>query len=235
MEQIEMLWQFQQADMEADALEGEIKRSPIRVALMKKRDFLVEQQNTFKRMEDEVAEMLDRVDVIKDAIGRLEEQLGALQKRAEEEPPQTLEQARQFTQDAQKLLGGISSYEDEMRRIEKDAAQSESTEKDIRMKVLKTKAEYDKQKIEYEAEKKEQMKALEEKRRAAQERAKGIDETLLKRYDVIKQHCVPPVARLIGDQCGGCNMNLPSVTLRNLKVGSKVIECENCGRMIIQM
>ncbi|MEG1776765.1 MAG: hypothetical protein RR367_09660, partial [Clostridia bacterium] len=70
MEQTELLWQFQQADMAADALENEIKRSPTRLALKKNREFLVEQQNAVKRMEEEIAEMVDRVDIIKIAISR---------------------------------------------------------------------------------------------------------------------------------------------------------------------
>ncbi len=230
-----MLWQFHQADMDADALEGEIKRAPTRIALMKNRDFLVEQQNAVKRMEEEVSEMVDRVDVIKDAIARLEEQLTVLQKRMADSPPATLEQAKELSQDAQKLLSGITSYEQEMKRIQQDAADRDRLEKDIRMKYAKVKAEYDKQKVAYEAEYKEQMKALEDKRRITQDKTKGIDPQLLERYQLIKQHCVPPVARLIGDQCGGCNMSLPSVTLRNLKTGSSIIECETCGRMIIQI
>ena len=235
MEQIEMLWQYQQADMEADAMEGEIKRAPNRLALLKNREFLVEQQNVVKRMEEEVTEMMDRVDVIKDAVSRLEEQLNALQKIMREHVPENLEQVKTLNQDAQKLLSGIASYEQEMKRIQKDAADRDRLEKDIRMKYVKVKGEYDKQKIAYEQEYKEQMKTLEAKRQAAQEKTKGIDSALLARYQTIKQHCVPPMARLISDQCGGCNMSLPSVTLRNLKSGSKIIECETCGRMIIQM
>lgn len=235
MEQIEKLWQFQQADMEADALEGDIKRAPNRLALMKNREFLVDQQAAVKRMEEEVSEMVDRVDVIKDAIGRLEEQLTVLQKRMELSPPESLEQAQDLSRDAQKLLSGITSYEQEMKSIQRDAADRDRLEKDIRMKYAKVKAEYDKQKVEYEAEYKEQMKQLEEKRKVAQEKAKGIDEQLMERYQAIKQHSVPPIARLMNDQCGGCNMSLPSVTLRNIKAGAQIIECETCGRMIIQM
>ncbi|MCL1854658.1 MAG: C4-type zinc ribbon domain-containing protein [Clostridia bacterium] len=235
MEQVEMLWQFQQADMDADAMEGEIKRAPTRLALLKNREFLVEQQNIVKRMEEEVSEMVDRVDVIKDGINRLEEQLGALQRRLAEHTPTDLEQARELSLDAQKLLNGITSYEQEMKRIQKDAAERDRLEKDIRIRYAKVKAEYDKQKVAYESEYKEQIKILEGKRQHAQEKAKGIDAALLERYQVIKQHCVPAVARLVGDQCGGCNMSLPSVTLRNLKSGTKMIECETCGRMIIQM
>ncbi|MEG0639045.1 MAG: C4-type zinc ribbon domain-containing protein [Clostridia bacterium] len=235
MEQTELLWQFQQADMEADALETEMKRSPTRVALKKNRDFLVEQQAAVKRMEEEVAEMLDRVDIIKEAISRMEEQLGVLQKHMQDTPPETLEQAHTMNRDAQKFLNDLSDFEQEMQRIQKDAADRDRLEKDIRMKYAKVKAEYDTQKVEYEAQYKEQMQVLDEKRRIAQEKSVGIDPALLDKYRIIKHHCVPPVAKLLGDQCGGCNMSLPQVTLRNIKSGAKIIECETCGRMLIQL
>lgn len=233
MEQFELLWEFQQADMEADTLENEIKRSPTRLALKKNRDFLLEQQTVVKQMEEEVAEMLDRVDVIKDAILLQQDQLKNLQARLEETPPENLEQARAFAQDAHKLVGDIQNYEQEMKRIQQDAADHERVQKEIVVKFSRVKAEYEKQKIDYEEEYKEQMKALEEKRRIAQEKGKDIEAALMERYQTIKKHCIPPVAKLVNDQCGGCFMGLPSVTLRNLKTGAQVIECESCGRMII--
>ncbi len=235
MEQIEMLWQYQQADMEADALENDMKRSPTRLTLVKNRDFLVEQQNAMKRMEEEVSEMLDRVDVIKDAILMQEEQLKALQTRLADHAPTDLDTARELSQNAQKLLGTITSYEQEMRRIQKDAADRERQEKETRVKCAKVKAEYDKLKVTYDAEKKDQMKLLDEKRQAAQEKAAGIDQALMEKYNAIKLHIMPPMAKLVNDQCGGCNMSLPSVVLRNIKSGSKIIECETCGRMIVQL
>ncbi len=234
MEQTELLWLYQQADMAADAFETEIKRSPTRIALKKNREFLVEQQNAVKRMEQEVAEMVDRVDVIKVAITRIEDQLSALQKRMESTPPADLQQAQSLNRDAQKLLSDLGDYEQEMKRIQKDAADRDRMEKDIRIKYARVKAEYDQQKVAYEAEYKEQMKQLEQKRLEAQEKAKAIDPALLEKYAVIKKHCIPPVARLYGDQCGGCNMSLPQVTLRKFKSDAKYIECENCGRLIIQ-
>ena len=235
MDQTELLWQYQEADMAADALESEIKRSPARVALKKNREFLVEQQNAVKRMEEEVAEMVDRVDVIKVAISRMEDQLGALSRRMEETPPTDLNQAQEMNKDAQKLLGDLNSYEQEMKRIQQDAAEHERAQKEIVIRYAKVKAEYEKQKVDYEEEYKEQMKVLEEKRRIAQEKGKDIEPTLMERYQIIKKHCVPPVAKLVNGQCGGCFMGLPQVTLRNFKAGAKMIECESCGRMIIQL
>lgn len=234
MNQTELLWQYQQADMAADAFEREIKRNPHRVALKKNREFLVEQQNAVKRMEEEVVEMADRIEVIKVAILRMEEQLAALTKRMESNPPADLKQAQELTRDAQKLLSDLSDYEREMKRIQKDATERERNEKEIRVKYAKVKAEYDQQKVDYEAEYAEQLKQLEEKRALAQEKAKDVDSALLEKYALVKKHCVPPVAKLYGDQCGGCNMSLPQVTIRKFKNDVQYIECENCGRMIIQ-
>ena len=76
---------------------------------------------------------------------------------------------------------------------------------------------------------------LEEKRRIAQEKGKDIDPKLMERYETIKKHCIPPVAKLVNGQCGGCFMGLPSAALRTLKAGATLIECESCGRMIIQL
>jgi hypothetical protein len=129
MEQIEMLWDFQQADMEADALENEIKRSPNRLALKKNLDFLREQQGAIKQIEEEVAQMLDRVDIIRDAIALQQDQLKALQARLDETPPENLEQAQEFSRDAQRLVGDIHSYEQEMLRIQQDAADLERAQK----------------------------------------------------------------------------------------------------------
>ena len=114
MEQMEMLWQYQQADVAVDALETEIKRDPARLALKKNREFLVEQQNAVKKMEEEVAQMVDRVDVIKVAIARMEEQLTALTKKMESTPPTDLNLAQDMSRDAQKLLGDLTEYEQEL-------------------------------------------------------------------------------------------------------------------------
>ena len=179
MEQIEMLLDFQEADMEADALEMEIRRSPNRIALKKNLDFLREQQEVVKHMEEQITTMLDRVDVIKEAIHLQEEQLKALQKRVTDTPPESLEDTKAMQSDAQRLLHDIHGYETEMKRIQKEAADNERRHKEIVIKYAKVKAEYDHQKVDYEAEYTEQMKALEEKRKIAQEKAKGIDQKLM--------------------------------------------------------
>ena len=64
MEQLELLWIYQQADSAADKLENEIKRSPTRQKLVKYRDSLLEQQTAFKHVESEVAAMGDVIQYV---------------------------------------------------------------------------------------------------------------------------------------------------------------------------
>ena len=67
-------------------------------------------------------------------------------------PPTDLKQAQDMSRDAQKLLSDLSDYEQEMKRIQKDAADRDRQEKELRVKYARVKAEYDKQKVAYDAE-----------------------------------------------------------------------------------
>ena len=49
--------------------------------------------------------------------------------------------------------------------------------------------------------------------------AAKVDPALLERYRAIKQHCTPPMARLVDGQCSGCFMSLPSATLLRAEGG----------------
>lgn len=231
MEQLEMLWIYQQADMAADKLEKEIKRSPTRLKLVKCRDNCLEQQEAYKRTDSEMAAMADRLDALKDAMAMTEEQLKSLQAKVEQ-GADSLEQVSSFIADAKHLQSNLNSYEQETKRIRKDAQDRERLKHDIKVRYAKYKAEFDKLKADYDAEYKSKSGELEQLRKAAAEKTQGISETLLERYRMIKLHSVPPLARLNGSQCGGCNMAVPSAVVRNIKSG-QLVECETCGRLLL--
>ena len=232
MDQLHLLWDYQQADMEADKMEASIKRSPTRQKLIKYRDYLIEQQNTIKHIEEEVGNMADRLEALKDAIAHTKEQLNALQAKLEAEPVEDAAGARRFIADAQRMLDNINGFEQEIRRIRKDAGDRERLQHDVKVRAAKTKGDFDKLKVVYDAEYREKSVDLEKQRALLKEKQKGIEPAFMEKYKTIKQHSVPPLAMLNGDQCGGCNMSLPSVVVRNIKAG-KEVECETCGRMLI--
>ena len=79
MDQLHLLWEYQKADVEVDKMEASIKRSPVRQKLVKYRDYYAEQQNTMKRIENEVSAMQDRLEALKDAIKMTDDQIFILE------------------------------------------------------------------------------------------------------------------------------------------------------------
>ena len=131
------------------------------------------------------------------------------------------------------MVQNISGYEQEIRRIRKDAGDRDNQQRDILQRATKVRSEYDNLKTEYDVEYKENMAKLEELRAAAAEKAKDVEPSYMERYKSIKQHIMPPLSKLNGDQCSGCRMSLPSAVIRSVRGGTPV-ECESCGRLIIQ-
>ena len=232
MDQLHLLWEYQKADVEADKLEMSIKRSPTRQKLTKCRDYFMEQKNANERIENEVAAMLDRLEALKDAIRMTDEQLHSLQDKINNEPAADLDAVRQMLSDARRFQSNLNAYEQEIKQIRKDAADREKQQADVKMRAAKAKSEFDKLKVLYDQEAKEKSKDLEALRAAADDKAKPIEAEYMEKYRTIKLHSVPPLAQLYGDQCGGCNMSLPSAVVRKIKSGA-LVECETCGRLLI--
>lgn len=232
MNQMELLWDYQQTDIQAEAVAKEIKGSPERQKLVKYRDYLLEQQNTIKRIEEEVLTMQDRLEVLEDAVKLVEDQLNSLQKKIEANEPQDVEQTERYLSDAQRMMSNLSEYEAEIKRIRKDAADRDRLQYDVKVRAARAKAEFDKLKASYDEEYKKKNEELTSLKNVLAEKAKAIQPNWIERYNTIRRHAFPPLARLNGSQCTGCNMSLPSGVVKDVQSG-KDVECETCGRLLI--
>lgn len=232
MNQLELLWEYQLSDVEVYNMNRTIKRSPRRLKLLKLRDSLKDLQHSLKEIEDEVLAMMDRTDALKDAISLVEDQLRQLQARVQETPAEGSEDARGYIDEAQRLVDNLDEYDQEIRRIRKNAADRDRRQRDIKLRAVLSKQEFDELRVEYEEEYREKSAVLERLTALAEEKRKDIDQTYIDKYNAIKQHCMPPIARMTDGQCGGCNMAFPSSVLLDIRAG-KIVECETCGRMIL--
>ncbi len=230
--QLDTLWQFMQVDMEADGFETKMRQSPNRQKLIKARDFLKDQQANMKKLENDVAVMQDRLEAVKDEADRLEKVLGNLTEEIAANPPANVEEANKQAESAQKLLDTLSRYEQELAKMRKDADVKDRQQKEIRVRAAKTKQEFDQLKVEYDKEFKADTVTLQKMRAHTDQEAKKVDPGLLEKYKSIKQHCTPPMAKLINGQCSGCFMSLPSATLLEIRDGKRIVECDNCGRIL---
>ena len=234
MEQIEMLWEYQRADMAADRFEREIQRNANRQKLLKHREFMLQQQEIMKRIESEVDAMSERIEALRAEMNRIEEELLDLQDTLKEKEPETIEIARKSLSYAQKLVGAIDKCEKELNKLRRDAEARDRQQHEVRVRAAKVRAEFDALKKVYDGEYREQAAKLQKLRAQAAAAAEGIDPQLLEKYKTIKKHSLPPIAKLVdGNRCGGCNMNLPQVIMGQIRQGAKSVECENCGRIVL--
>ncbi len=233
MDKFEALWAYQVEDMKADAIATAIKRSPTRQKLEKARDFILDRQKQYKQIEEDVGAMVDRKDIIAQAISRSREQLQALQNRFESNPPQTAEEVKSLLAEVSRCRDTIRQYEVEISRIVKETDANDKLSRSVRLDAANAKKTFDQLKADYEEESKSKKGELEAQRAKAKELMDQVDPKLLEEYEIIKKHISPPVARLTHGQCSGCNTSLPSAILSRIK-GGTLVECETCGRMIIQ-
>ncbi len=230
--QLDTLWNFMQVDMEADKFEARMRQSENRQKLIKARDFLKDQQANMKKLENDVAVMQDRLEAVEDEAARLEKVLDGLAEEFKNNTPTNAEDAQKQADAVQKLLDTLQRYEAELAKMRKDADTKDRQQKEIRVRAAKTKIEFDQLKLEYDKEFKDDTAKLQEMRANTDQEAKKVDPALLAKYRSIKQHCTPPMARLVNGQCSGCFMSLPSATLLDIRNGDRIVECDNCGRIL---
>ena len=224
MNKLDALWQYQQAELEADKLENKLKSTPARQKLNKLFNFLKEQQNA-------IAGIQKTLDSRQQAVDKLQAQIDELAHKYELE----LGEFKIMLNDDECTAEEMTESRRSVERIMKKAEAAKRELYDAIAQIEKSAAEYKetyakaaKAKKEYDAARSECDKA----KAAADEAAKAVDAELLARYKRIKGRYAVPMAKVENNQCSGCNMSLPTSTVKRVATGEGIVECENCGRIL---
>jgi len=229
----EALWTFQTEDLKAEAIATEIKRSPTRMKLEKARDFIMDRQKLYKQIEDSISAISDRKDflfkALEGAIAEIENQ----KERMTDLDPEDEEAVASLRADVARARDEIRSFEKELNQMNADSVNYDRQLRSVRVEAARAKQNFDQLKADYENESRVKKEELEQQRARVKALEGSVDPDLMKEYLAIRKHTTPPVVRLQYGQCSGCNTSLPSATLSKIKSGA-LVECETCGRMIIQ-
>lgn len=112
----------------------------------------------------------------------------------------------------------------------------DSKEKEIKEKTQNLQSaqeEFDRKEREEKEKERILNEKLAQKRKEKEEIISKVDQTLLSKYQRISNAkdglaLVP----IVDNTCGGCNMEIPPQTRNEIKVCSKIITCERCGRIL---
>ncbi len=232
MGSLELLFEYQKADLELETFEQKIKGSPARQQLSKLRAHLMEQQSQWQKITGEAEVKAASYEA---ALKRFEALLAQFEKRKlefEEHEPENLGEAETFAKLFENLHEQLTierkEVYSELQWLNQTSAQVNSIRKDI----SRGRKEFDALKQVCDKELADAQSELDVLKKKLEEFAKPVPKELLAKYKRIKQNHSVPMARLENNQCGGCHMDLPVVVTRQMKDPKKIVECENCGRIL---
>ena len=226
------LWNYMQIDMEAEKFSNDMRNSEKRRKLLKQTEFLKEQQARFAKIENEITSMDQKSAEYRQESERLNKLLEEMTEKLGDVSAMTSEEVEEKLKSAEKLLNAYENCEAELAKLRSEADTAERTQIEIKRRAAKVKSEYDEIKKLYDVEFANDKLKLKELRDNVEKEAEKLDKGDLERYKAIKQHCNPPIAKLVNNQCTGCFMTLPVGTLREIKASNEPHTCDNCGRLL---
>jgi uncharacterized protein len=232
-QQVQLLWEYQQVDMQAANVEKKLRGSPTRKKLMQARDYIVDSQNLMKKMEADAGEMRISYDSIKQKNDILVADLSSLiEYIADSDKDTSMQELERMRKEASEIQGNLNKQERDLQAIIERLGKIEANVNKIAVNAPKAKKDYTELKQVYDTEAaaisaetapfKQKMQTLEA----------AINPKLMLRYMNIKKTRINPLAPVRNSRCTGCNMELPSVTLKKVVETGTLLECENCGRLL---
>lgn len=236
MNPLEALWEYQQAELALAALNKEMKSTDANRKRLRIRRVFNELTESLVNMDKDLQAKLAKVQELTALYNKL-----ARNYELEKDELESMEHdeectAAEFTEsrtNIEKLQGSISALAKELSAMVRSIDSTKTQINDVWAKAAKAKLDYNSAAAVCEAEKESFRPRIAEAKKLAEEKQADVPDVLLKKYEIIKRNHANPVAKLAGNSCGGCNVGLSSVVVRRVTTGNAIVECENCGRILI--
>lgn len=232
MDQLKLLWEYQRLDILMDQYESERRKSPLRHKLIKLRNYLVQQQDGLIKLNDEADKKNHAFKRIKHEYETAENFVKTEREKLEKGEVRSIKQLEHIEKNLLDTKAKIEKEKEELNALLAVIERIAKDSREIGIKINTGKKEYEaiKEKYDGEAEKYEQQCGSIKERQAALK--DKLDKALINKYENLKSSRSPAVVTIDHDRCGGCNMSLASLVIQNVMDRQRVVECENCGRIL---
>lgn len=232
MEQLDYLWRYQEIEQMLDRYNAERKKIPILARLNKLKKDILDKQEAISQMGKTVK---DKNESYKQIREKYEDVAKNLHSDKDKFAKDGIADDRELTEFQNKIKSYASEVEaarSALQTLKTDIERLDEELVKVRNELKTLSNEYNELKKQYEEQIKSIGISVDEIKKEKQELKARLDKNLLDKYQALKKHKHTAVALLDGDKCSGCNMSLPSVVLTAVKEGKRIIECENCGRIL---
>lgn len=233
MEKLLKLYEFQKIDMELYNLENTIKKSDSRKKLLNAKNILLDGQKTAQQYEkdiekkkNEIEEIISKYDGLSSQVSDLVKESGAV-----EDP----EEAKAMKKKAEDINGRLRKVQSSIIDALNTVKATQKKYQDLMVKLQKAKQEFLENKEIHTKEIESSQDKIDELKAVVAEQEKSLDKELYKVYKEKKKNGMPVLVKVNDKdrQCVGCFMELPSSVFESAKTKDELVECENCGRILL--
>lgn len=223
----EML-KYQDMDLEIKRLESELAEHEDRKNAIKMQHILKDCQAKLVELENKSKETLKAYSQYKNVYNNMAKNLEVIEKNAETE---NLSKIEGLVDAIDAIVSNLTMLDKKMATIINYAESVQSEYNNIMKNARSAKASMQKYKESFNGAKEEAEKLIQAKKVELQKQGSKVDSKLLQKYKQKANDSKKVIVPLVNGKCGGCSINLSAGNLNVLKT-KKVIECENCGRII---
>lgn len=232
-EQLQQLWEYQKFDLKLDQIDAQLKKKPSRQKLVQARNTLKETQDYLAKLEGDLVQQNARLTHLRAEMSAWQKKFDLAVCEPEVLADMSAQELAALKAEASGMLDEIGRLAKEIERFTGELTEQQNRIQSLRIKAARAKKDYPVLKEEYAREMEQFAPQIDELRAKRDAIGEHIDEDLLNRYRNIKRQRPAPLARIVERKCSGCNMDIASLVLRNARSADQIIECENCGRILL--
>ena len=238
MKNMELLWEYQEAELALEKQKRELANTPTRKKLIQLKNVITASQKVLAEIENSslvkqnlISELESKNRELVADIDDLAKDMGYYTECDDEELDQ--KEIEEFIKNCEKANEQAASVKKKLTSVKAELEENEKQirEQFARMKTAKLK--YDELRARYDQEMKASGGATGEMEKAIAVLEQKLDPAVVKEYKRIKGIRQNPVAILNDNRCGGCMMQLPSKVTTDVAGSDAPVKCENCGRILI--
>lgn len=236
MSKLDALYAYQEAELKKAQVENAIRSTPSRQKLNKLHTLLKTQQTIIAKLTEDIDERVAAANRLTDNVKKLEERIDIENSELltmEQDEETTAEEMTELRGDIERLNREVIAVAKEAKTLLAELDKATEEYQKTRATAAKAKKEYDALRIVCEKERDDSADELKACDAELEKLAKDVEAELLARYNKVKMHNAVPLAKIVNNKCGGCNMSLPMAVIKKVSASDTIIECENCGRILL--
>lgn len=232
MEQLDLLWELQKHDEKLkkikEKLEELAKKGHIENMTIKIQNLELKLENRKKSIDESDKKLIKNSETLRD----LNFQLDEIEKELYSGTITDLKQLDYMDKESKNIRKDINDIEMEIISLIEEI-------ENFKIDMGKIEVEYENIKEEFKRYAEEYKMITDELRQNAKEEidyiyeiSSKLEKGIYEKYKNIKNNKEKVMAEIIGDECSGCHMILPTYLINKVKENHEIVQCENCGRIL---